>query len=448
MLCSKRLGFITGVFGVVLAFCAAAPAQEPAPSAAPQVSPEIDAQYKEALDKFLHSDIPGSLEQLEQMAASDPKMIPPRLIMAQWWTKLKNSNAVRLSLELAAEESPDDPEAFILLADNALSQGEWASAELLLGKAETLLNADRQWPNPDRKKNLNIALLKKQVVLNQARENWRGMQAYLSQLWKLDEKTSDTCKLIGISYFHLGDADKARQWLAQAYKISPETELPADAAMSRLYLADGDKQHAQESLNAALKTDPNSQAILNLSLVMAISNGEMEKVKALADKLYSVDAQDPATLKTCGIAALYLEDYPKAESLFQEGLRLQPANTEMENGLALALCEQDDPEKIKLALQHATSNLQKQNNNREFLATLGWVLFKSGDADKALSVLQHSAAGGRVNSQTAYYLAEVLNAKGQSENAVKLLDAAVAGTVSFAKRRAAEQLLAQLKIRR
>ena len=417
-----------------------------AESAAPHLSPEAEAQYKGALEKFNHSDITGALSDLEQMAAADPKMIPPRLIMAQWFAQLKNPNAVRLCLEKAVIETPEDPEAYILLAENALRQGEWMAAELLLGKAGGLLGVEREWANSERKQNLTVTYLKNLTVLNQAREDWNGMQKSLGALWKLGEKTSETCKLIGISYFHLGNPEKAGQWFAQAYNISPKTEFTPDVMMARLYLAEGDREHAQESLNSALKADPDSPAVLNLSLVTALNNGDMGQVKGLAQRLYAVNPRDPASLKTCGTAALYLEDYPKAESLFLEGLRLQPANTEIENGLALALAEQNDPEKCRLAVQHAVSNLQKQKNNPEYLATLGWTLYKSGDTDQALSVLQQTAADGQLHSQTAYYLADVLNSKGgEEENVKKLLTAALEGNAPFPKRNAAEKLLKQLK---
>ncbi len=436
----KVLAWLTAIFLGV--FSSAVRAQETAP-----VSEQTgtETEYREAFEKFSRSDIGGALDDLNKMAAKDPMMIPPRLVMAQWFTQLKNPSAVRLSLEKAVEESPDDPEAYILLAENALRQGEWAAADLLLGQAEMLLESEESVPNRQRRQRLIVLLRKNEAVLCQARENWPAMQQYLADLWKLGEKTSDTCKLIGVSYFHLGDAVKARQWFAQAYKISPETELSPDAMMARLYLAAGNRSKAQEALSAALKADPESQTALNLSLVLALGSGDSGRIKELAERLRSADPHDPAAIKTCGIAALYLADYSRAEILFREGLRLQPASSEMENGLALALCEQNDSEKVRQAVQVASAVVQKQNDNREYLATLGWTLYKAGDRQQAFDVLQHAAADGRVHSQTAYYMAEVLNAEGKTEDAKRLLNAALAGTAPFAKRTAAEGLLKILK---
>lgn len=432
-----------GMFCVlILLFCVSLGAQEPAGASA---GGGAEARYREAFEKFSRSDIAGALDDLNRMAADDPMMIPPRLILAQWFTQAKNPSAVRLCLEKAVEECPDDPEAYILLAENSLRQGQWAAADLLLGQAEILLEEEGTVPNPQRQHSLTVSLRKNEVVLCQARENWSAMQQYLAGLWKLGEKTPETCKLIGVSYFHLGDVAKARQWFAQGYKISPETELSADEMMARLYLAAGDRAHAQEALDAALKDDPDSQTALNLSLVMALGGGDAARVKALAQRLHAADPQDPAAIRTCGVAALYLADYARAEAFFREGLRRQQENAEIENGLALALCEQNDPEKLREAVRIATVNQQRENDNREYLATLGWVLYKAGEVDRALEILQQTAADGKVNSQTAYYMGEVLYAKGKAEDAKRMLAAALSGTAPFAKRAAAEELLKKIK---
>ena len=410
-----------------------------------EINPETETQFKAAFEKFHRSDVAGALDDLRRLAASDPKMIPPRLILAQWYTNLKNPSAVHLSLEKAVEESPDDPEAYILLAENGLRQGEWAAAGLLLGRAEELLNDGRVWANPSRRDRLELLLLKNKVVLNQARENWREMQRSLGELWKRGEKTPETCRLVGVSYFHLAEPAKARQWFAQAHKMSPETEFSADLMMARLSLAAGDRAAAEQALEEARKNEPNAPEVLNMSLVMALDSGDLNRVKALAEKLESADAANPATLKACGIASLYLEDYSHAEALFTEALRLQPGNPEVVNGLALALCEQNDAEKTRQAVRHATENLQRQGRNPEYMATLGWALYKAGQRDQALSLLQQSAAEGRVSSQTAYYLAEVLNAGGKTDDARELLNASVSGGAPFTKQAAAQNLLRHLK---
>lgn len=437
------------IFTTAAVYGQAVPAAEPAASE-PEISsdetplsPETQQKLQEAAQKFNQSDIPGALEILKVIAASDPRVIPPRLILAQWFAQAKNNNAVRVSLERATEESPTDPEAFVLLGEIALRQGELTAAELLFQKAETVLTAYQG--NEPRQKALSIKLNKNKVVLAQARQRWTQMQEALSVLLKLEGKTPENCRLIAVSFFHLDKEQAARDWFLSADSLDEGKGLPADAQMARLYIQKGDAAKARESLKNALAANPNSVETLKLSLSAAINDNDLAGAAKTAAQLYAADPKNAETLKNCGVAALYQEDFAGAEKMFKEGLELAPADTEITNGLALALCEQNDPEKNKLAAQYAASNLQRQGNNREFLSTFGWVLYKSGSADQALQVLQQSAADGQLNSAAAYYLAVILNEKGKKENAQKLLAAAVSSQAPFFKRKAANDLLEQLK---
>lgn len=406
------------------------------------LDPAMRQKLDEALEKFKQSDIAGALETLQVMAASDARLIPPRLILAQWFAQLQNQNAVRVSLEMATEETPGDPEAYLLLGEIAMRQGEMTAAELLYQKSETLLK--QYQANPERQKRLNVSMQKNKVALARARSRWTQMQEALGALLKLEGETPETCRSIGFSFFQLEKEQPAREWFARADTLDEGKGLPADAQMAQLYMSRGDQAQAKESLKNALMAKPDSIDTMNLSLSVALNEGDMTAVDELTKKLYAADPKNPNVLKTCGIASLYRGNFPQAEKLFQEALISEPADGELANGLALALCEQNDPEKNKRAIQYATSNLQKQGNNRDYLATYGWVLWKSGDADNALAALRQSAADGQINSAAAYYLAVILAEKGEKENAQKLLAVTLGNQTPFFKRAAAEQLLEEL----
>ena len=407
-----------------------------------ELSPEIQAKYKSAVEQFSQQDVAGALETLRQMAAADVRLVPPRLILAQWYSQTKNQNAVRVSLEMATEESPTDPEAFLLLGEIALRRGELTAAELLFQKADGLLAAYQA--NPERQKKLSLALLKNRIALVRNRGRWAQMQELLGTLLKTEGETPENCRLIGVSFFELDKEDSAKSWFTRADQLAEGKGIPADGMIAQLYLNKGKTEQAKESLKNALAANPQSVEVMNLYLAFALGENDMETFGKIAEQLYAADPKAPGVLRTCGIAALYQGDFPKAEKMFQEALALEPANTEITNGLALALCEQNDPEKTKLALQYAASNLQKQGNNRDFLSTFGWALSKSGDKEKALKVLQQSAADGQINSAAAYYLAVLLSDKGEKDTAKKLLGAALANKTPFFKRKAAQELLQRL----
>lgn len=431
---------------------AQAPSAQPAPppqaapvADVPKLSPAEEAKYQEALQRFNSQDLAGALASLQELAASNPAATPPRLILARWFAELQNPKAVRTSLELATEESPNDPEAFLSLAEISLLEGSLTAAELLTQQGRRVLA--QYDANPTRKQNLTRKALTLQLAYSNARRRWTSAQEAILALIKLDGETAELDRALGRTLFQQNQEDKAREMFVRADKLTPadaaSTTLPADALLSQLYAERGDLANAKKYLEAALKASPKSVSTLVLSISTALEENDLETAWTRARQLYGND-KSADVLKIYGKVALFRSDYPQAEAAFQEVVRQNPLDAEAVAGLALALCEQDDAEKRKRAVQYATSNVQKQANNRDYLATLGWTLYRSGDADAAIQVLQQSVADGQINAAAAYYFAVALVEKGQTQAAQQLLNAALATKPPFAKRVAAAALAKQL----
>lgn len=413
---------------------------------APKLSAAEEAKYQEALQRFNSQNLAGALASLQELAASNPAATPPRLILARWFAELKNAKAARTSLELATEESPNDPEAFLSLAEISLLEGSLTAAELLTLQGRRVL--EQYSANPTRKQNLTRKALTLQLAYSNARRRWPAAQEAILALIKLDGETAELDRALGRVLFQQNQEDKAREMFVRADKLTPAdvapTTLPADALLSQLYAERGDLANAKKYLDAALQSSPKSVPTLVLSISTALEENDLETAWTRARQLYAND-KSADVLKIYGKVALFRSDYPQAEAAFQEVVRQNPIDAEAVAGLALALCEQDDAEKRKRAVQYATSNVQKQSNNRDYLATLGWTLYRSGETDGAIQVLQQSVADGQINAAAAYYFAVALNEKGQTEAAKQLLNAALATKPPFAKRAAAAALAKQLE---
>ena len=405
-----------------------------------RLSAEEEAKYKEALELFNKQDFSGSLAALQELYASNPAARPPRLIVARWFAELQNPQAVKLSLEQATAETPDDPEAYYSLAEFAIREGSFTAAELLTQRGDQALA--KYDANPKRQKNMKRTSYVVKLAYSNARKRWNDSLRAVAELIRLDGETAELDRAYARILFQQKEDEKARQALQRAEKLDPEG-LPTDAAMAQLYATRGDKEKTKASLDAALKANPKSTKVLLLSISSALSENELDSAWNLVQRLYKED-KSADVLKTYGKVALFRSDFKSAEAAFQEAVRQNPLDTDASGGLALALCEQGDPDKCKRALQYAASNIQKQSNNRDFLATLGWTLYKAGQTDEAVKVLQQSIADGQINAASAYYFAVILHEKGQDDVAKQLLTAAVSTTPPFAKRGDAEKLLAEL----
>jgi len=407
--------------------------------------PEIQKELEKAVDAFNASQFAVTLDVLKSLFAKHPEIVPPRIVLAQWFARSNLGTAVRTNLEMGTEEVPADPEAFLLLAEISLKEGGLTAAEALLTQAAAKLKAYNA--NPTRKQNLSSSLRRVTTDLYEARERWPRMEESINQQIEADGTTAELLRKKGVAIFQQKKDADAKKVFVEADRLEANLEskgLPADAVMSQLYVLRGDRESARKSLEAALAANPASREVLILSIQMRINDDKLEEAKPLAEKLMKDNPALPSARELLATVALYLEDYSAAEKLFEELLLASPMETKHANGLALALCEQDSLEKMQRALAYAVENVRKDQNNSEYLGTLGWVLYKADQLDQAADALKQSAASGQINAATAYYFARLAVKTGKSEEAKLLLNAALSGGSQFAKRRDAVKLLDEL----
>jgi tetratricopeptide (TPR) repeat protein len=282
-------------------------------------SPEIQAELEKAVAAFNASQFAEAVDILKGLYGKHPELVPPRIILAQWFAQANLGNAVRANLEMGTEEVPEDPEAYLLLAEISLRQGSLTAAEALLRQATAKLNAYTL--NPARKKNLSSSLYRVTTDLCEARQRWAQMEKSIDQQIEADGRTPELLRKKGVAIFQQEKDDDAKKMFIEADRLDTEPEkkgLPADAAMSQLYLLRGDKDNARKSLEAALAANTNSKEVLVLSIQMKINDDKLEEAKPLAEKLLADDPNSPSAKRLCATVALYLEDYPAAEKLFEE----------------------------------------------------------------------------------------------------------------------------------
>jgi tetratricopeptide (TPR) repeat protein len=412
------------------------------------VDPAIEQGIKQAVAAFNKSDFAGALEQLKTLYATFPNLAPPQIVLAQWYAQANLGEAVRASLEMATAETPNDPEAYILLGEILLRQRYLTAAELLLEKAKVKLDAYNA--NPERKKLITSSWLRNAVMLAENREQWDTMLALIDKAITQDGKTPAQLRQKGIAMFQLKrDADALKQF-AEADTLAktatePDAGLPAEAAIAQLYQLRGDKANAQKYLAEALQKYPKSREVVVLSIQSRINENQLEDARKLAENLLKENQTWQPAKRLLATVALYLGDYKESEKLFQELILDSPTDEQIANGLALAQCEQDDPQKLQRALEYARENVRRNQQESDYWATLGWVLYKADQIEGAGQALKQAAATGQVNAATAYYLSRLAMRTGQTGEAIQFLEAALSTPAPFAKRRDAVQLLEALK---
>ena len=434
---------------------AAAPAAAPAAAsdntAASSLSndPEIQQAVKEATEKFRASDIPGTLQIFKDLYAKRPEISPPHVNMAMLFLQSNAPQGAPLSLELATKETPDDPEAYLLLAELSLQQRGWTAAELLLNKADSLLPG--YTVNAERKKNMVINSLRHRGQLADSREDWVLLQRCIDQIIKIRGDSAPLTRQLGYAYFQQKQDAKAKELFLKAEKMPDDQGLPADAVMSQLYLRRGDQDAAAKALRDALAANPESPEVLSLAITTRLNDNQLDEARALVENLSKLDkklnpqqGESDNTKRLIGLVSLYRRDYATAERYFQDLVLKSPNDADATNGLALALCEQPDKAKIQRALEYAAANAQKHQNNREILSTFGWVCYKAERKQQALEVLKAASVGQQLTPNAALYLAKILVEEGQTDQAKNILAKVLESRQSFLMRVEAEELFKSL----
>lgn len=432
--------------GLAQTAAAPAPAASAAQSAATTPDPALTAELQKAADRFNAADFASANELLVALCTKKPELAPPSLILAQWFAQAGQAIGVRASLERTTAEYANDPEAFLLLGEIALKQQELTAAELLLREGENKLAAFTA--NAERKTQMQKMLLKSKIGLAEVRQRWSDMEKLADAAMKLEPTNAELTRQKGIALFQQKKDAEAKTVLQQAdqlVKNADQKGLPADAIMSQLYLLRNDVAAARQSLTQGLIANPKSKEMLALLVLLNLREDKLDEAKQVADRLLAEDANSAESKRLAGSVALFVDDYAVAEKLFQSLVIESPSDAAAVNGLTLALCEQDDQTKLKRALEYAAENVRRNENQPEYLGTLGWVLYKAKAFDDAAKVLRQAASGGEVNAANAYYLARLAVQAGQNAEAIQLLKAAVSSSQPFAKKREAQVLLGVLQ---
>ena len=141
---------------------------------------EIGNRYgdvDEAIKRFMNRDVLAARQFLEAAKKKDASLPPVDLLLAKMYFLTDNAAAGRASLEKTALDNPDDPEAYLILADQAMQQGRTIEADALYEKG--LAMAAKFSGNAKRKRNFEIRARSGRAAVAQRRKNWDAAVADL-----------------------------------------------------------------------------------------------------------------------------------------------------------------------------------------------------------------------------------------------------------------------------
>jgi len=201
--------------------------------------------------------------------------------------------------------------------------------------------------------------------------------------------------------------------------------LVFDASVAAISIVAKDKQYTEADLRISQAQTKFPKQKLQLILVQAELYSQQKQYQRafniLTDAL--VDAPDQKELLyTRALIAERLDKSATVEADLKKILATDPDNVESLNALGYTLLNQ--PSRYADAEQYLQRALKLEPNSAVVIDSYGWLQFKLGHAEKALSYLQQAYEKQQEN-EIAAHLIEVLSSQGKQGEAKELFDKAI-----------------------
>ena len=410
-----------------------------------QTIPEI----QDGLKALQNNDIEGALKKFEEARKTHPEFSPAELMLAKLALQIdpqNNGAAARLLIERCVKNNATDPEAYIFLGDYNLGNGSITEAELLFQRSGILLNKFQG--NPQRKSAMIRQYNAGMAMVFERRGQFDKAKDYMESYLKSDPKNVAAMQQLARIYMNMDKIDDAIAMLTKAKAIRNNILTP-EVIIALFYQQKGEKNMATTYMTKALQKAPRDVDTQLAAAQWFQVNNNLNMAISHADTALQLDPKAEAAKFVRGNLALIQKDYAKAIELFNSIWANSPSNFAASNNLALALCETGNKDDLKRAVELAGVNAQRFSRQPVAFSTLGYVLLKSGEVDKALQMLNQSLqlSGGRMSPDSVYYLCAAMAAKGAPEGikqAKEILTKTLESNTTFAMRPEAEKLKAEL----
>ncbi|MBI3441422.1 MAG: tetratricopeptide repeat protein [Proteobacteria bacterium] len=353
---------------------------------------------------------------LQKAVELNPKSVQARLALASYYARSKDYDGALKQVDEALKISPNDLNALLARAGLMAGKGDAKGAESALEKVKA-----EHPDNPVGYYQLGQFFLSQKKYDNAIRE----FEAAL-------KKTKDTFQILTAivnTNVSRGKPDKAVARLNEIIKGSPD-HIFAHELLGEVYGLQKKYEAAEKSFRKAIEVNPKWNVpyrnLANLYLVRgnfpAASEVDQEGLRALPE--------DPQLL--FHLAATYerAHDYEHAVAAYERILGKDPSSDLAANNLAVLLAEQKtDSQSLKRAKELAVRF--ESSSQYVFRDTLGWVYYKAGETDKAVTVLS-----GVVNQMPSvpifrYHLGMAYYKQGKMPEAKTHLSKAVQTEIDF-----------------
>lgn len=356
---------------------------------------------------------------------SGPKELRPGLALVDLHLRAGRADKALEAARAVGLKDADNLAVLLSLARAQLAVGDHAAAKTTLGNATRLANFASE---------VQVEIAGLQVMARNLPGAAYSLEKALSD--KPDYLPAQA--MLAEVEARQGDHARAEQRARQIVQKHPGKAV-GHALLGTIALSRGQIAPAIDSFRRAHQIEPTTDSALRL--VRTMFSQDRKAAVQLAEQWIKSKPQDRAMRKLLAEGQVRAGNFTAARSLYDELLRLAPADVEVLNNQANVLLQLKDPSALKVAEQA----LAASPTSATVIDTAGWAAFQSGQADRALQLLRDARLRDPANPAIRYHLATVLAKAGRKGEAREELEVALRSKTVFDAQTEAEALLRTLK---
>ena len=326
-----------------------------------------------------------------------PRMLLIRLLLGE-----ERHDEALAALDEFLKEEPDDDDLIKLRAQFYIDEQEYEQALTLFDR---ILDAGPGQPD---------VLFAAAVLALQVEETDRARD-YLAQLRRTGKRSDDTAFLLGQVEEVAGNLDQALDWYA---KVHGENQTNAEVRIAGIHADQGDMEQAREIFRQLRVQYPDEATTLYLI------EGEMLREHDLSEQALDVyttalraDPDNADLLYARAMLAVGMDRVDLLEQDLRHILIEDPDHADALNALGYTLADRTD--RLAEAYRFIQRALQLRPDEPAILDSMGWVLYRMGQADAAEPYLR-KALEENFDAEIAAHLGEVLWELGRQDEARKV----------------------------
>jgi len=423
----------------------------------------IDGHRLESDVLLAKGDTKKAVEVLERLDQTYPNFPLIKYQLARAYLKNNNPNQAKVALDQAISNNPNFADAILLLAETNLRSGhgemviepitnllrkrpDLRSAAFLLAAAygsldrfddaEAVIRDQARLAPQDPQPYTALGLTFRQAKRNdEARQAFeKAAELAPDNLWLMDQLVE-----LDLLDKHF---DSARERIHRQFQKTPDSPA-AHFLEGKILIAEEKWDLAAAELQKTLQIDPNFSSAYDLLVQAYFATNKLPQAVSQLQAELAKKPNDATALMTLALAYERMKDFPKARDTYEKLLSIEPDFVSALNNLAYLYTEQLND--LNKAYDLARKARDLKANDPSVGDTLGWVLYKRGEYQQALTTLQESAEKAADNPEIQFHLGMTAYTIGQTDIARAALQKAASAAKDFPGKEESKRRLVLLK---